>query len=94
MNIQSNGICKIYQQTYWKVDELDFYWRCQDLQTRPAYLRVRLLDVPCGYGPSRGGCKETFWGALYKHFPKPEFNNMGATFAENETAHLRHTANY
>jgi len=28
-----------------------------------------------------------FWGDLYKHFPKPEFNNLGATFAECEVRH-------
>ena len=30
---------------------------------------------------------KTFWGDLYKHLPKPEFNGLGATFAECEHRH-------
>jgi len=32
---------------------------------------------------------KAFWGDLYKHFPKPEFNAVGATFAESEVRHSR-----
>jgi|SRR6478609_5150158 len=32
---------------------------------------------------------KSFWGDLYKHFPKPEFNAVGATFAESEVRHSR-----
>lgn len=30
---------------------------------------------------------KSFWGDLYKHFPKPEFNAVGATFSESEVRH-------
>ena len=30
---------------------------------------------------------KTFWGDLYSHLPKPEFNGLGATFAECEFRH-------
>ena len=30
---------------------------------------------------------KTFWGKLGDHFPKPEFNSVGITFAENEVTH-------
>src|SRR5690606_13965991 len=30
---------------------------------------------------------KTFWGNLYHHFPKPEMNGLGATFAECEFRH-------
>ena len=30
---------------------------------------------------------KTFWGDLYKYIPKPEFNGVGATFAESEFWH-------
>lgn len=30
---------------------------------------------------------KTFWGNLFKQFPKPEFNAVGTTFAESETRH-------
>lgn len=32
-------------------------------------------------------CVKSFWGDLYKHFPKPEFNILGSTFAHNESIH-------
>lgn len=32
---------------------------------------------------------KTFWGKLYDHFPKPEINSVGATFAESEVRHER-----
>lgn len=30
---------------------------------------------------------KSFWGNLYHHFPKPEFNGLGSTFAECEFRH-------
>ncbi|MEM9528005.1 MAG: ribonucleotide-diphosphate reductase subunit beta, partial [Bacteroidota bacterium] len=30
---------------------------------------------------------KSFWGDLYHHFPKPEFNGLGSTFAECEFRH-------
>ena len=30
---------------------------------------------------------KTFWGNLYQHMPKPEFNGLGSTFAECEFRH-------
>jgi len=30
---------------------------------------------------------KTFWSKLGDHFPKPEFNSVGITFAENEVTH-------
>lgn len=32
---------------------------------------------------------KTFWGDLYKYIPKPEFNDVGSTFAESEVRHSR-----
>lgn len=32
---------------------------------------------------------KSFWGKLQDHFPKPEFNAVGATFAESEVRHER-----
>lgn len=31
---------------------------------------------------------KTFWAKLGEHFPKPEFNSVGFTFAENEVTHM------
>ncbi|HJY21584.1 MAG TPA: ribonucleotide-diphosphate reductase subunit beta, partial [Hanamia sp.] len=30
---------------------------------------------------------KSFWGSLYQHFPKPELNGLGSTFAECEFRH-------
>ena len=30
---------------------------------------------------------KSFWGNIYEHFPKPEFNGLGSTFAECEFRH-------
>ena len=30
---------------------------------------------------------KAFWGSLYQTFPKPELNNVGATFADSEVRH-------
>jgi ribonucleoside-diphosphate reductase beta chain len=30
---------------------------------------------------------KSFWGKLGEHLPKPEFNSVGITFAENEVVH-------
>lgn len=32
---------------------------------------------------------KSFWGDLYRNIPKPEFNAVGATFAESEVRHSR-----
>lgn len=32
---------------------------------------------------------KTFWGKIHEKFPKPEFNAVGATFAESEVRHER-----
>lgn len=71
-------------RTYWIVDEVDFTGDVQDFKTRlnpkeQEVLRRSLLAIAQVEVDVK-----TFWGDLYKHFPKPEFNNMGATFSENE----------
>lgn len=78
-------------QTYWTVNEVDFTGDIQDFKTRltpkeQEILRRSLLAIAQVEVDVK-----TFWGDLYKHFPKPEFNNMGATFAENE---IRHSEGY
>lgn len=36
---------------------------------------------------------KSFWGKLGEHFPKPEFSDVGATFAESEVRHARAYSN-
>lgn len=77
----------VINQTYWKVSEVDFTGDVQDFNSqltpiekeiiRRSLLSIAQVEVDV----------KTFWGDLYKHFPKPEFNNLGMTFGENETTH-------
>jgi ribonucleoside-diphosphate reductase beta chain len=32
---------------------------------------------------------KTFWANIYRHFPKPEFNDVGVTFGESEVRHQK-----
>lgn len=74
-------------KTYWVHSEVDFTADIQDFKTsltpteqevvRRSLLSIAQIEV---------GVK-TFWGKLYEMFPKPEFNGLGATFAECEFRH-------
>jgi len=74
-------------QTFWTHSEVEFTADIQDFHTnlnnseREAVIRALL-----GISQTEVAVK-TFWGDLYKHFPKPEFNVLGATFAHNEAIH-------
>lgn len=82
-----NKFIKVINETYWKVDELDFTGDVQDFKTRLTYKEQEIMRRSLlGISQVEVDVK-TFWGDLYKSFPKPEFNNMGITFAENEITH-------
>ena len=71
-------------QTFWThsevnftADEQNFHVDLKDFE-REAIVRSLL-----GIAQTEVSVK-TFWGDLYKTFPKPEFNVLGSTFAHNE----------
>lgn len=74
-------------KAYWVHSEVDFTADVQDFhsQLQPheknavkhALLAIAQIEVAV----------KTFWGNLYQHLPKPEFNGLGATFAECEFRH-------
>lgn len=74
-------------KSFWVHSEVDFTADVQDFhsQLRPhekmavkhALLAIAQIEVSV----------KTFWGNLYNHLPKPEFNGLGATFAECEFRH-------
>lgn len=73
--------------SFWVHKEIDFTADVQDFksnlnETEQEVVRRSLLSI----AQVEIGVK-LFWGDLYKHFPKPEFNNLGATFAECEVRH-------
>lgn len=74
-------------QTFWVHAEIDFTADIQDFKTNlndieKEVVKRSLLSI----SQVEVGVK-SFWGDLYKHFPKPEINNLGSTFAESETRH-------
>lgn len=74
-------------QSFWVHSEVDFTADIQDFQTRldkveknavkNALLAIAQIEVNV----------KTFWGQLYTHLPKPEFNGLGSCFAECEFRH-------
>ena len=74
-------------KTFWVHKEIDFTADIQDFgaqlsSTEKEVVKRSLLSI----AQVEVGVK-AFWGDLYKHFPKPEINNLGSTFAESETRH-------
>ena len=74
-------------QTFWVHSEVDFTGDIQDFHVdlkeseRQAIQRT-LLAIAQVEVDVKG-----FWGNLYQHLPKPEFNGLGSTFAECEFRH-------
>lgn len=74
-------------KSFWVHSEVDFTADIQDFHTqlqphekqavKRALLAIAQIEVAV----------KSFWGNLYHHLPKPEFNGLGATFAECEFRH-------
>lgn len=74
-------------QTFWVHNEVNFNADIQDFnidlnEIEQEVVKRSLLSI----SQIEVGVK-AFWGDIYKFFPKPEFNNLGATFAECEVRH-------
>lgn len=73
--------------SFWVHSEVDFTADVQDFHSylhdvdrqvvKKALLAIAQIEVAV----------KTFWGNLYLHLPKPEFNGLGSTFAECEFRH-------
>ncbi len=74
-------------KSFWVHSEIDFTADVQDfhshlsdeekLAVKNALLAIAQIEVAV----------KSFWGNLYHHLPKPEFNGLGSTFAECEFRH-------
>ena len=74
-------------KSFWVHSEVDFTADIQDYTTNLTEVEKEVVKRSLlSIAQVEVGVK-TFWGDLYKSFPKPEFNNLGATFAENEVRH-------
>lgn len=73
--------------SFWVHSEVDFTADTQDFHSnlndaekhaiRNSLLSIAQIEVAV----------KSFWGNLYHHFPKPEINGLGSTFAECEFRH-------
>ena len=74
-------------KSYWVHSEVDFTADIQDFKTNLSDKEREVIKRSLlGIAQVEVGVK-TFWGKLYDHFPKPEINGLGATFAESEFRH-------
>lgn len=74
-------------RTFWVHSEVDFTADTQDFHShlnnkekqaiKKSLLAIAQIEVAV----------KSFWGNLYTHMPKPEFNGLGSTFAECEFRH-------
>jgi ribonucleoside-diphosphate reductase beta chain len=74
-------------RSFWVHSEVDFTADIQDFHShlsreeqsavKRSLLAIAQIEVAV----------KSFWGNLYRHFPKPEMNGLGATFAECEFRH-------
>ncbi|MFV0605126.1 MAG: ribonucleotide-diphosphate reductase subunit beta [Niabella sp.] len=78
---------EMLNKSFWVHSELDFTADVQDFHShlepyekeavRKSLLAIAQIEVAV----------KSFWGNLYHHLPKPEFNGLGSTFAECEFRH-------
>lgn len=74
-------------KSFWVHSEVDFTADTQDFHSnltlpertaiKHSLLAIAQIEVAV----------KSFWGNIYHHFPKPEFNGLGSTFAECEFRH-------
>lgn len=77
----------LINKSFWVHSELDFTADAQDFHShleekekqavKKSLLAIAQIEVTV----------KSFWGNLYHHLPKPEFNGLGSTFAECEFRH-------
>lgn len=74
-------------KSFWVHSEVEFTADIQDFKSDLSYIEQEAVKRSLlGIAQVEVAVK-TFWGDLYDLFPKPEFNGLGATFAECEFRH-------
>lgn len=74
-------------RTYWVHSEVDFTADVQDFHTKLSPQQKQTVKRSLLAIAQVEVSVKTFWGDLHQRFPKPEFNGLGSTFAENEFRH-------
>ena len=79
--------CEKLQQTYWVHTEVNFDADVQQFKTALSPMKQATILRSSKAISQVEVAVKTFWGKLYNYLPKPEFNGLGATFAESEFRH-------
>ncbi len=74
-------------KTFWVHSEVDFTADIQDFHSNLTHAERMAIKKSLLAIAQIEVAVKTFWGNLYHHLPKPEFNGLGATFAECEFRH-------
>lgn len=73
--------------SFWVHSEVDFTADIQDFHSHLNYIDRQAVKKSLLAIAQIEVAVKTFWGNLYLHLPKPEFNGLGSTFAECEFRH-------
>lgn len=74
-------------KTYWVHSEVDFTADTQDFHSHLTHAEKTAIKHSLLAIAQIEVAVKSFWGNIYEHFPKPEFNGLGSTFAECEFRH-------
>ncbi|HUH52326.1 MAG TPA: ribonucleotide-diphosphate reductase subunit beta [Flavobacterium sp.] len=73
--------------SFWVHSEVDFTADTQDFHSHLSFEEQTAIKHSLLAIAQIEVAVKSFWGNLYNHFPKPEFNGLGSTFAECEFRH-------
>lgn len=74
-------------KSFWVHSEVDFTADIQDFHAHLNYNEKQVFKKSLLAIAQIEVAVKSFWGDLYHHLPKPEFNGLGSTFAECEFRH-------
>ncbi|MFV0540059.1 MAG: ribonucleotide-diphosphate reductase subunit beta [Aestuariibaculum sp.] len=74
-------------KSFWVHSELDFTADVQDFHSHLSKNEKEIIKKSLLAIAQIEVAVKSFWGNLYNHLPKPEFNGLGSTFAECEFRH-------
>lgn len=74
-------------KSFWVHSEVDFTADVQDFHSSLTHKEREVIKRSLLSIAQIEVSVKAFWGDLYKYLPKPEFNGLGSTLAENEFRH-------
>lgn len=78
---------QLINKSFWVHSELDFSSDIQDFHSHLEFHEKQAIKRSLLAIAQIEVSVKTFWGNVYLHLPKPEFNGLGSTFAECEFRH-------